>query len=187
MPVTIRRAVRADAAAISRIRVDTWRAAYAGLVPSEVLERLDADREAVRRAESWDDLHHDPRSTSLLAEDDGAPVGWAAYGPSQDPERAASGQVYALYAVADRWSTGVGHALIAACEDGLRADGFAEAHLWVLEGNIRAERFYERHGWVEDGAILVDDRTIGGTLAYSLRERRRVRDLAVSDDRRAGV
>ncbi|GAA1464968.1 GNAT family N-acetyltransferase [Microbacterium thalassium] len=184
MAVTIRRAVKADAAAISRIRVDTWRAAYAGLVLPEVLERLDAEREAVRRADTWDQLHSDPRNISLLAEDGGSPVGWAAYGPSLDPERPGSGQVYALYAIAERWSTGVGHALLAACEDGLRSQGFTEAHLWVLEGNTRAEDFYARHGWSEDGAILVDDRTVDGIVAYALRERRRVRDLTeVAADR----
>ncbi|WES64528.1 GNAT family N-acetyltransferase [Microbacter sp. GSS18] len=177
MPVTIRRAGRADAAAISRIRVDTWRTAYAGLVPAPVLERLDAEREALRRADTWDELHRDERATDLLAEDDGAPVGWAAYGPSVDPEREGSGQVYALYALAERWSTGVGHRLMTACEEGLRAQGFTAAHLWVLDGNARAADFYRRHGWVEDGGILVDERTVDGVVAYSLWERRHVRDL----------
>lgn len=180
MPVTIRRATRSDAAAISRIRVDTWRAAYAGLVPADVLDRLDAEREALRRADRWDDLHRDERAADLIAEDDGAPVGWAAYGPSFDPERAGSGQVYALYAIAERWSTGVGHTLMTACEDGLREDGFTVAHLWVLEGNRRAAEFYQRHGWTEDGGILVDERTVDGAVAYALRERRRVRDLTAT-------
>lgn len=177
MTLTIRDATRDDAAAISRIRVETWRAAYAGLIDQRVLDQLDAEREAVRRAARWDELHAGPRERELIAERDGQPVGWAVVGPSRDPERAQEGEVYAMYAIAAEWSRGVGHALMLAAEQSLRASGYRRAHLWVLEGNDRAASFYERHGWHEDGGVLVDERVIGGHTAYTLHERRRVRDL----------
>ena len=177
-PPAVRPATRRDVAAIARLRVAVWRAAYAALVPAEVLAGLDAGRDAERRAADWDERHADPRTVELVAEaDGGVVVGWAAYGPARDPERGADGELYALYAASERWSTGVGHELLVRCEADLRAAGFASAYLWVLEGNERAASFYERHGWIEDGGVLVDDRTLG-TLAYRLIERRRVRDLA---------
>ncbi|NLP82878.1 GNAT family N-acetyltransferase [Microbacterium sp. CFH 90308] len=176
--IRVRTATRDDARAISHIRVETWRAAYAGLIAQEVLDQLDAESESERRIVSWTRRHADSRMLDLIAERDGTPVGWAAAGPSDDRERPHDGQLYALYAVPSEWSRGVGHALLLAAEEMLRAAGFRHAHLWVLEGNERAAGFYERHAWREDGGVMVDERVIGGHTAFTLHERRRVRDLA---------
>lgn len=178
--VVVRRATVADAHAIATIRVVTWRAAYAGLIAEEVLDRLDIEREAERRAVHWDERHADPQSVELIAEVDGEPVGWAAAGPSRDNETDGWGEVYAIYALPGHWSTGVGHALMTAAERFLRSAGFRRGHLWYLDGNERAASFYERHGWVEDGATKLDDRLIADQHAPALLERRRVRDLVDS-------
>jgi len=67
MTLIVRDATRADASAISHIRVDTWRAAYAGLVAQEVLDHMDAAAEAERRLARWDEMHGDPRGCELVA------------------------------------------------------------------------------------------------------------------------
>jgi len=177
MPIEIRLATRSDARAIATVRVETWRATYAGLIIPEALERLDIDREARRRVELWEEHHADPRRTEVLASVDGELAGWAAIGPSIDEDLPDDGQIYAMYALPRFWSTGVGHALMTDAEERLRAAGFGRAHLWVLEGNDRAASFYERHGWREDGAFQDDDTLISGEHPQTLRERRRVRDL----------
>lgn len=177
MSIVVRRATASDARAISVVRIETWRAAYAGLIADEVLDRLDVDRESERRALHWDEHHADPRSREFVAEVDGDAVGWAAAGPSRDPDGEGLGEVYAIYALPAHWSTGVGHALLAEAERFLRESGFRRARLWQLDGNDRAASFYERHGWIEDGATKTDDRLVGGTAAHALHERRRVRDL----------
>ena len=176
MTLIVRTATKEDAASIARVRIDTWRAAYAGLMAQEILDAMDAEREAVRRAERWDEMHGDPRGCELIAELDGAVAGWAAIGASIDDDRPRDGQVYAIYARPEHWSRGVGHALLVTSERRLRAAGFRKAHLWVLDRNTRAAAFYERHGWREDGATMTDERRIDGT-GYRLLERRRVRDL----------
>jgi len=180
MAVTVRRATAADARAIATIRVTSWRAAYDGLVPTALLDRLDIRFEAQRRAQNWGRYHGDPRSMEFLALRSGRPVGWASVGPCRDDDVGAGvrGELLALYALPAQWSTGVGHALITAAEDALRSSGFRIASLWVLDGNERAARFYERHGWREDGAVKDDERIVGGTGIPALRERRRVRDLS---------
>lgn len=186
MTLTIRAATVDDARAIATVRVRTWLKAYAGLIEDDVLQAMDIDRESARRAELWDEYHSDPRAADLLAYDeprtgDADAVGWASYGPSR--EVTGDGELFALYALPDRWSSGVGHALITAVERALRDAGFTTAHLWVLEGNERAASFYERHGWIEDGATKDEVRDAApGRPAYVLRERRRVRDLTA--DRR---
>ncbi|MFE7844081.1 GNAT family N-acetyltransferase [Microbacterium sp. NPDC057407] len=178
MTLRVRIATRDDAGTISRIRVDTWRAAYAGLIPQELLDALDADSEAERRAARWEELHGDPRGAELVAEVDGIPAGWAALGPSIDDDRPRSGQLYAIYARPEFWSRGVGHALLLAAEARLRAAGFRHAHLWVLDGNQRAASFYEAHGWYEDGRTMTDERRAPHGDVVTLFERRRVRDLS---------
>ncbi|SED97273.1 GNAT family N-acetyltransferase [Ruania alba] len=166
----VRAAVRGDARAISELRIAGWHAAYRGLVPEEMLDSLDADREAERRTATWDTRAKDAELVAV--DDDGAVIGWAVAGPARDPEWSGAGELYGLYADPDHWSTGVGHALMVAIEDALREVGYARAYLLVLVGNDRAAGFYERHGWVEDGAEVRDERP-GGALI----ERRRVRDL----------
>ncbi|MBN9224028.1 MAG: hypothetical protein ABS63_06415 [Microbacterium sp. SCN 70-27] len=178
MSVTVRRATVADAAAISHVRVASWRIAYDGLIAPEILDRLDADVETSRRVAGWERRHADPRTADLVAERAGEVVGWAALGPSETAELPHHGQLFAIYALPDAWGSGVGHALISASETHLQRSGYRQALLWVLDGNERAAEFYERHGWHEDGATLVDDRMLPHSPAHALHERRRAKTLS---------
>ena len=49
MSAHVREATVADSAGIARVRIETWRAAYRGLVPQEVLDRLSVERETILR------------------------------------------------------------------------------------------------------------------------------------------
>ena len=62
-----------------------------------------------------------------------------------------AGHLFALYLLAARWGSGLGHRLHGAGLDVLRSTGFRHAVLWVLESNARAVAFYEREGWRFDG------------------------------------
>lgn len=177
MSVTVRTAVISDAHDIARVRVETWRAAYAGLIADEVLEGLDAEREGARRADVWDRNHADPRSAEFVAHVGGEVAGWAAVGAPGDDDLPDHGVVYAIYALPQFWGSGVGHALMDAAETFLRDAGYARGQLWMLDGNQRAAAFYERHGWTEDGGSKMDTRLVGGVEALALHERRRVKSL----------
>lgn len=170
MTANVRDASIDDAAGIAKVRVQTWRTAYRGLVPQSVLDRMDVQREAERRVELWEEHHADARRHELVAVADGEVVGWAMCGPAYDRVEGVTGELYAIYAMQDRWSRGVGHALLAESERRLAADGHERAYLWVLAGNERAATFYEQHGWHEDG---------GEKVEQGMHERRRVRTLGV--------
>lgn len=177
LPVTVRTATVDDARAISVVQVETWRAAYADLMPEALLRRMDVDRNAVRRAETWAQRHRDLRVVDLVAERDGDVVGWASVGPTDQDDLPGFGQLFAIYAVAATWSSGVGRALMHEAEQRLRDAGFERACLYVLDGNDRAAGFYERHGWREDGHTWIDERFGYGGVLVPLLERRRVREL----------
>jgi GNAT superfamily N-acetyltransferase len=145
--VTVRRATAADAPAIGPVHVRAWQAAYRGQMPDGYLDGLRPED----RAAYWNSVlaREDFRGVVLVAEQAGEVVGFAAAGPSRDPEGA--GELYAINLDPGHWGTGAGRALLEAVEVELARLGFAESVLWVLPGNARARRFYEAAGWAFDG------------------------------------
>lgn len=156
----IRSARADDARGVAIVHVETWQAAYAGLIDQDVLDNLSVDQ----RAEGWSrwiasSLSNQPTEDSadsshglLVAESGNRIIGWAGFGAGRDQGMNHLGELAGLYVHPDFWSQRIGHALVTRVEEELRSAGWTEAYLWVLHGNDRAIRFYERHGWVADGA-----------------------------------
>ncbi|WP_371030805.1 N-acetyltransferase family protein [Pseudoclavibacter sp. JSM 162008] len=178
---TLRWATEADARGVAVVHVHSWRAAYAGLIPADVLAGLSVEQRtegwtrwiAASSREAATDFDTALPHRLLVAENDGRIVGWVAFGPGRDAGEGHRGELGGLYVHPDRWSTGVGASLIRRAETELRAAGNTEAYAWVLSGNQRAINFYERQGWLADGASKVADE--GG--ARELVELRHVRRL----------
>ena len=163
---TVRRATAADADAIGQVQVETWRAAYTGLIPDEAIAQFDVEE----RQRMWrEGLARPPRpgSATFVAELDGEVVGFVSVGACDGEE--GTGELYAIYLHSSRWDRGIGRALIERAEESMRSSGFAEAILWVLEGNERAERFYRAAGWALDGRKLD---TFQGAEVVELRYRK---------------
>lgn len=189
--LTIRTARPDDAPAIAAIRAQTWRAAYDGVIPADILtaatspQSVATSSEDIRRAR-WPGMLL-AEVTGGLAEVTGAgdaagpavpgrpsAVGFASFGT----ERGAGGQpgsvpqpgqgqaraeLYAIYVTPRQWSTGAGRALIDAVLERAAAGGYACISLWVLQDNPRARRFYERAGFRETGdSQSLDD--LGGVV-----------------------
>ncbi|MER5883149.1 GNAT family N-acetyltransferase [Streptomyces sp. NPDC001941] len=144
----------ADCAAVAEVRVRGWQFAYAGLIPDSYLDAMDVAEETVRRKELFAEGNRG--TVQLVAEADGEVLGWAAYGPYREDDAEGAvpglGELYAIYVLPRRVSTGVGWALLAEAQSRAVADGYRELRLWVLKENGRARRFYERAGYVPDGA-----------------------------------
>jgi GNAT superfamily N-acetyltransferase len=152
---TVRLGTAADAEAIAVVHVDSWRAAYRGIVPDTILDRLSVER----RAAGWRDTIEPPGEECVwVVERDGRLIGFAATGPARDDDIAAgSGEVAAIYLDPGAWSAGVGRQVFAAAVDDLRLRGFGPLVLWVLTANSRARRFYEAAGWQPDGTSRMLD------------------------------
>jgi RimJ/RimL family protein N-acetyltransferase len=159
----VRPATPADAHAIARIRFASWRATYGPLLPPDVWDDLDVDAWASRTAQRIAD-----RTTSALVAERAEVVGaFAMYGPCRDEDLAGAGEIYAIYAAPEHWSTGLGRALLPAA---VAAVGATPVVLWVLEDNPRARRFYEIAGFAPDGARKQAD-LLGGVQLPELRYR----------------
>jgi len=148
--VRIRRAQKTDASAIGRVHVETWRSAYAGLLPDTMLARMSD----VRQSAWWSRALGEPaeaRGIFVAEDDDMGVVGFGSCGPVREhPEgldgtEARVGEVYTLYVEPDFQNQGLGRRLLDAMFRQLHADGFDTAILWMLADNP-TRFFYEGLG-----------------------------------------
>lgn len=142
--VRVRRAVVDDADAIERVRTDTWRDAYRGLMPDSLLDGLGYD--ATRRRALMAALP--PHQFVLVAEDDVAVVGFCIGGRSRTPDDRYAGEVYAIYVLPQQQVRGIGRALLQVAAKELVDRGFSSMMIWVLRENAPARLFYERMGGI---------------------------------------
>lgn len=137
-------AQREDCPALAAIHVGSWQAAYASLFPAEYLASLSV----AERTESWISILEVGASRTLVAKRAGQVLGFVSFGRCRDEGASANrGEVWALYAAPQAWSSGVGWALWEAARVQMLHQGFAEVSLWVLSGNARGLRFYESVGF----------------------------------------
>ena len=143
MKLSIRPAAAADADAIARIHVDSWRDAYPTLLPdSYLVERLS---EARQRAAWRQRLGRAGRGeTVLVATVDGATVaGYVAFGRCRRPNMAAMGEIYELYVAPEYQDRGTGRRLLTATLARMRRARADSVVVEVLAGN--PARFFYAH------------------------------------------
>jgi ribosomal protein S18 acetylase RimI-like enzyme len=173
--IIIRPAVTADAAAIATIRADSWRAAYASLVPAAAL----AEATGPASVGAYTENLITRSCAGILVAEPQQPgpsgrqvIGFASFGPERDaggppgppPDVSPSGtaaELYALYVHPAYWGGQVGWELLTDIVSRATAQQYASLSLWVLEANHRARRFYERGGFAVTGESQVLD-DLGG-------------------------
>lgn len=141
---TLREAELGDAEAIARVHVETWRAAYAGVVPDHYLIGMSVEGQSFQ----WKKLLRRPaeRHLTLVAEVPGVGiVGFGSAGQARSRPPPATGEIYTLYVATDWQGRGIGRALLQALLGRLARQGHAAAYLWVLAANP-SRFFYERVG-----------------------------------------
>jgi GNAT superfamily N-acetyltransferase len=138
-PLVIRRAGPADAAAIARVYVDSWRESYQEQLPASYLAGLsyDAFERHWRRTFA-------ARGWAFVAAVGDEIVGIASGGRARR-QNLAGGEIYVLYVLRRHQGRGVGRSLFDACHFELARRGHSGTLVWVLTTN-RARAFYERLG-----------------------------------------
>lgn len=131
-----------DAEAIERIRVETWRATYRGLLPDGLIDQLQPNVE--RRRERLRSLSSS--ELNFVAVENSDVVGYAFAGPERSRDPDYRGEVYAIYVLPDAQGRGHGRALIHECARELAAVGMTALLIWVLRENQIGRGFYERLG-----------------------------------------
>jgi GNAT superfamily N-acetyltransferase len=165
--VTIRDAGPEDAEALARVRSLSWRSTYDGLLSPALIE-VATGTDGAERQRTF--LTEEPARRALLAEDDGAAVGMAVYGPDRHP--GGDAELYVIYVLPEYWSKKVGAPLMDRVIEGVRAAGHSRLALWVLAANARARRFYERYGFAVIEKKITERH---GHVTYDVRYEREVR------------
>ena len=163
--VSVRPARAADAAEIGRIQVDTWRTAYAKMLPQPVLDGLRAEDAAGSWATAIDTRPSPPHHLLVAMAADWT-VGFTAFGPAEDLEQddpdPASTIGIAPLLVEPRWGRrGPGSRLLAATVDHARGDGMTRAIAWIPEQDTASREFLISAGWAPDGLVRALDTGAG--------------------------
>ena len=139
----VRKAEAADAEAIARIYVESWRETYAGLIPDHVLIGMSPHHQTA----NWRGMiarRHDAERV-MVAEGSAGILGFGSYGPARHTGLAYKGEVFTLYVDPDRRGEGIGRSLLGALLGALSDHGMESALIWVLAENP-ARFFYEALG-----------------------------------------
>lgn len=143
--MNIRLAEPKDSAALARIQVNSYRTAYAELLPPEYLAAF-SDEE---QAQDWVELLNSSPDLLLVAEEvTGRVVGYALARQTLSVETGFDCELVALHVEGEQHRRGFGRALVPETARRMHALGCRSLNLWVLDGNP-AGKFYERLGGVE--------------------------------------
>jgi ribosomal protein S18 acetylase RimI-like enzyme len=133
----------ADAEALARAHIQSWRETYRGLLPDAYLARMSEEGHARRFAHAL--LHPGPDDVTLAAADRWDIVGYAQGGPSRR-RMADEAEIATLYLVRAAQSHGLGRRLLVGTARALAERGARSLVISVLRDNFAARGFYEHLG-----------------------------------------
>lgn len=141
--LTLRPAAYADSPALARLQVESYRNAYAGLLPQDYLDHFTVEEQTF----DWQELLAGPQDFILLvAEDENqALLGYALGHLGQTAIEGYDSELDALHVQRNAQRQGIGQALIGAMARALQTAGAESIMLWVLVHNP-ARGLYERLG-----------------------------------------
>lgn len=146
--LAVRKATGADAATVGDVYMRSWLDGYEGLVASDRLLPVAADRAAY----DWVAAIGADESRFALGFVDGLAAGITKIGP--DPTESAPGTwLDLLYVTQEFWGTGIARKLLEWAVVQAQLAGAPLVRLRVVEAQRRARRFYEREGWTYDDDI----------------------------------
>ncbi len=147
--VRLRRATITDAAAIARIHVASWRAAYRAELPVAFLAALSE----TERAQQWLQRLAVRDTIVMLAERDGSLVGFCAHGPARATESSLTStwEIYSLHVAPELRCSGIGSTLFTEARAHAVRAAARVLTLWVVTTNHLARRFYESKAMLPDG------------------------------------
>jgi hypothetical protein len=157
--VELRDAAPADAHAIATVHVQSWGAAYRGLLPDAVLAGLSV----AAREQSWFDILSapQPRTRTVVATTDTTVLGFASIGPARDGESdPAAGELYAIYLDPDVWAAGsASNYMPSRCNISVRTASDGRACGSSTATNEPCGSTNARDGWTQAGRSSTADRT----------------------------
>ena len=144
--IVIRPARAGDAEAIARVRVDSWRETYRGMIPQAYLDAMKLEQSRAL----WEKVLT-ARSTAVsvfVAECGADIVGFGSGNMLAEPKHGFDAELSAVYVRREFQRAGIGRRLVAETAIALsqRDGGASGLIVWVIAGNKGARAFFERLG-----------------------------------------
>jgi GNAT superfamily N-acetyltransferase len=144
IPVTVRTATVEDAVAIARVRVESWRSTYRGMIPQAYLDGMSVEASAAL----WDKVLSaaSVRTPTFVAEDPDGIVGFSSGVLLAEPKLGFVADLAAIYLRPAYQRNGLGTRLVAAVAASLAAQGAPNLLVWSIAANAHARKFYAALG-----------------------------------------
>ncbi|MBQ7337266.1 MAG: GNAT family N-acetyltransferase [Clostridia bacterium] len=143
----------------ARVHYQAWQETYRGQIVDSYLDKMSYEQ-CLAIAHRWPD-------NIIVAKDGERVIGFTGYGPYRDESLPQTGEVFAIYVLAEYQKRGVGYRLMEAAMEMLKE--YPTVVLWVLKGNQKAIPFYLRYGFRFDGCekkILIGTHVIEQRMVY---------------------
>ena len=141
----IREAKIKDISEMARVHVNTWRIAYRGILPDDILENLSYEKREHSWRQVFKNAQKDGNFTYIAEDGSGQIFGFANAGMERLDHQLYQGKLNAIYILKSYQSKGIGRELVRVVAERLSQIEIHSMLVWVLADNP-ACRFYEKLG-----------------------------------------
>jgi ribosomal protein S18 acetylase RimI-like enzyme len=177
MDITIREAVPADAPAIAKVNIESWRSTYRGKIADSFLDEMKFEN----YEKKWNNiLSHTNENICFVAVNDyGDIVGYSVAGKYIEGKFPFEAELHAIYLLKEYQGRGIGKRLFLRAVETWSQKGSGSLVLFVLSTNASSIQFYESfkpdfiardpvtigkdqythicYGWTDIKRIFIDD------------------------------
>ena len=146
--IHIRPASAGDETRLAYIQTESWKAAFASIVPEDLLAKatdLEHATAMYRRLLAAGKGH------GYILKLDGKPHCIAWWDAARDADMAGFAELICIHSLQENWHRGYGSMMMARVLADAKAAGYRNILLWVFDRNLPAIRFYRSHGFTPTG------------------------------------
>lgn len=144
----IRKVTCGDEKALAYVQTESWKAAFKGLIPDDVLVRSTDLKKATAMYQRLLDMG---KGNGYILEIDGKPHCIAWWDAARDEDMQGAAELICIHSLKDNWGKGYGHLMMERILEDVQKAGYPQIMLWVFDSNARAIRFYKAHGFEATG------------------------------------
>ena len=139
--VIIRKAIPGDEQILAYIQTESWKAAFAGILSPEELDRC---TDLQKAEQMYHNVLRCDGCNMAIEFVDGKPHCIAAWGKNRCDLGETVGELICIHSLQNNWAKGYGSAMMEYVLAQLQQANYKSVILWVFEANTRAREFYEK-------------------------------------------
>ena len=144
MEAVIRKVQQGDANTLAYIQTESWKAAFAGILDAETLEKCTNIDRAPAMYQKLLDKNN--RNRYLLSEEPTTNYN-TNWDTARDAELTGKAELICIHSLPENWHKGYGRQMMNRVLKDIKENGYSEVFLWVFRENYRARAFYEANGF----------------------------------------